>query len=67
MADREQLPYLGALPMFTELRVNSDAGTPEKNFELPKLREALEHVTQTLAGEVSKRNLSQQTPTLNIT
>jgi ATP-binding protein involved in chromosome partitioning len=67
MADREQLPFLGALPMFTDLRVNSDAGTPEKNFELPRLREALEHVTQALAGEVSKRNLSQQAPTLNIT
>jgi ATP-binding protein involved in chromosome partitioning len=66
MADREQLPYLGALPMFTDLRVNSDAGTPEKNFALPKLREALESMTTALAGEVSKRNLAPQTPELKI-
>jgi ATP-binding protein involved in chromosome partitioning len=67
MAEREGLPYLGAIPMFTELRLNSDAGTPAKNFELPKLRDALEHVTTTLAGEVSKRNLGPQAPTLNVT
>ena len=66
MAAREGLPYLGAVPMFTELRVNSDAGTPGKNFDLPKLREALEHMTTTLAGEVSKRNLAPQTPELKI-
>ncbi|HEY8668038.1 MAG TPA: Mrp/NBP35 family ATP-binding protein, partial [Tepidisphaeraceae bacterium] len=39
-AQRLKLPYIGALPMFPELRVNSDAGTPEKNFEgTPLLRE----------------------------
>src|SRR5688572_6739118 len=32
-AQRLGLPFLGALPMFTALRVNSDAGTPHKNFE----------------------------------
>lgn len=53
-----QLPFLGELPMFPELRVNSDAGTPQANFEKnPKLREALEHIVGALAGEVSKRNL----------
>src|SRR5207237_2915353 len=32
------LPFLGALPMFTELRVNSDAGNPTANFQgNPKL------------------------------
>ena len=61
------LPYLGAVPMFTELRVNSDAGTPGRNFEgSPKLREALEGVVGHLAGEVSKRNMGAAAPTLTI-
>ena len=38
-AQRLGLPYLGAIPLFTELRVNSDAGTPNRNFEgNPRLR-----------------------------
>jgi ATP-binding protein involved in chromosome partitioning len=62
------LPFLGEIPMFTELRVNSDSGRPEANFEgNAKLRAALEHVVTHLAGEVSKRNLGPQGPTLNIT
>ena len=62
------LPFLGEIPMFTELRVNSDSGNPTANFTGPvKLREALETVVSRLAGEVSKRNLSAPAPTLNIT
>lgn len=62
------LPYLGAVPMFTELRVNSDHGKPEWNFTTnPKLRQALETVVGHLAGEVSKRNLRGAGPELNIT
>lgn len=67
-AARWNLPFLGALPMFTELRVNSDAGTPAKNFEgHPRLKAALEQLVTHLAGEVSKRNLAPAAPTLNIT
>src|SRR5205814_7651293 len=29
------LPFLGAIPMFTELRINSDAGNPTANFQAP--------------------------------
>ncbi|CAN5581237.1 Mrp/NBP35 family ATP-binding protein [soil metagenome] len=66
-AKRLGIPFLGELPMFTELRRNSDAGTPEKNFEgSPKLKEALEHIVQTLAGEVSVRNLSSAPVKLEI-
>src|SRR4051812_24670266 len=66
-AQRLHLPYLGAIPMFTELRVNSDAGTPHRNFEgTPKLREALESIVGHLAGEVSKRNVGTAAPTLTI-
>jgi len=63
-----QLPYLGELPLFPELRVNSDAGDPTKNFQgNPKLRDALNHICQALAGQVSIRNLQTKGPDLNIT
>jgi ATP-binding protein involved in chromosome partitioning len=67
-AQRLHLPYLGAIPMFTELRVNSDAGDPTANFEGPnaKLREALEQLVQNLAGAVSKRNMAPAGPELTI-
>ena len=46
------------LPMFTELRINSDSGKPHANFEQNTvLRAALEHIVGALAGEVSKRNM----------
>jgi ATP-binding protein involved in chromosome partitioning len=61
------VPYLGAIPMFTELRINSDHGQPEWNFTTnPKLRDALEMVVRHLAGEVSKRNLQSAGPTLTV-
>ncbi|HSZ58710.1 MAG TPA: Mrp/NBP35 family ATP-binding protein [Tepidisphaeraceae bacterium] len=61
------VPYLGAIPMFTELRVNSDHGQPEWNFTTnPRLRDALESVVRHLAGEVSKRNLQSAGPTLTV-
>lgn len=61
------LAYLGAVPMFTEVRVNSDAGRPAANFEgSAKLREALETIVGNLAGEVSKRNMQGAGPKLTI-
>jgi ATP-binding protein involved in chromosome partitioning len=66
-AQRLHLPYLGAIPMFTDLRVNSDAGNPIANFTgNPKLRDSLEAVVQTLAGEISKRNMQPSGPELTI-
>ena len=65
-AQRLEVPFLGALPMFPELRVNSDAGTPQKNFESnPALRDALEHIVKNIAGQISIRNL--QTPAADLT
>lgn len=61
------MPYLGAIPMLTELRVNSDIGKPHANFETnAKLRQSLESISGRLAGEVGKRNASAATPTLTI-
>ncbi|MGE5607746.1 MAG: Mrp/NBP35 family ATP-binding protein [Bacillota bacterium] len=66
-AQRLGLPFLGAIPMFQELRVNSDAGTPHANFDgNPKLAQALETIVKNLAGQVSLRNLRTEGPTLNI-
>jgi ATP-binding protein involved in chromosome partitioning len=66
-AQKLEVPYLGALPMFTEVRVNSDQGKPEANFTSnPKLTEALERVVKNLAGEVSKRNLAGGGPELTV-
>jgi ATP-binding protein involved in chromosome partitioning len=62
------LPFLGALPLYTELRANSDSGQPELNFTVnPALGTALEHIVRSLAGEVSKRNVAGAGPTLEIT
>jgi ATP-binding protein involved in chromosome partitioning len=61
------VPFLGELPMYQELRVNSDAGTPYLNFESnPDLRAALEAIAGRVAGEVSKRNMMSSGPELTI-
>jgi ATP-binding protein involved in chromosome partitioning len=66
-AKRLGLPYLGAVPMFTSLRVNSDMGTPIKNFEEnPLLAESLTRIVQNLAAQISQRNMAGQGPELNI-
>ena len=47
------LPFLGDLPMYPELRINSDAGNPTANFTgTPKLAEALLAITVNLQKQV---------------
>jgi ATP-binding protein involved in chromosome partitioning len=59
--------FLGAIPMFTEMRANSDAGTPIKNFQGNAILEkSLEQFVRRVAGEVSKRNLGSTGPTLTV-
>ncbi len=61
------VPFLGALPLYPQLRVNSDAGDPVANFEGdPRLRDALENIVGNLAGQISVRNLQGGMPELNI-
>jgi ATP-binding protein involved in chromosome partitioning len=68
VAQKLGMPFLGDVPMFKELRENSDAGTPLKNFDGdPVLRKSLETIVTHLAGEVSKRNLGPGGPTLTVT
>jgi MinD-like ATPase involved in chromosome partitioning or flagellar assembly len=67
MARTLDLPFLGDIPMFPELRINSDAGKPHANFEhTAELREALENVARNLAGQVSLRNLGAPEAQLEI-
>lgn len=67
-AQRLGLPYLGGMPMFTEVRVNSDAGTPVENFTTnATLTAALEGLVNNLTAQVNLRNLSAATPALNVT
>jgi len=66
-AQRLNLPFLGAIPLIPELRINSDAGTPHKNFEGdPQLKQSLESMVQMLAGQISLRNMQPRTPELNV-
>ena len=61
------LAYLGSLPLFPELRANSDAGNPTANFENnPKLADALNALVKTLAAQVSLRNMQSSGPELTI-
>jgi ATP-binding protein involved in chromosome partitioning len=65
-AEKLGLPFLGELPLYPALRVNSDTGKPHANFEVPGLHEALDTITEHLAGEISKRNLQGRGPELTI-
>jgi len=44
MARQLGLPYLGELPMFTELRVNSDAGNPTAKASLRRFYDKVQAV-----------------------
>ena len=66
-ARKLRLQFLGALPLFPELRVNSDSGQPVKNFEgNPRLRDALTHIVGNLAAQVSLHNAQDSGPELSI-
>jgi ATP-binding protein involved in chromosome partitioning len=61
------IPFLGELPMFPELRVNSDAGDPSANFNgTPKLKAALEEIAKNLVAQVNLQNLQQPQVQLNV-
>jgi ATP-binding protein involved in chromosome partitioning len=67
-AQQQNVPFLGALPLYPDLRANSDAGDPTKNFTTnPNLAQALTKITQNLTAQVNLRHLQTPTPELNIT
>lgn len=61
------IPFLGALPMYQELRVNSDAGQPVMNFTSnTNLADALISIVKNLTQQVELRNQQPAVPELNI-
>lgn len=68
-ARRLGLPFLGALPLFPELRMHSDAGTPHANFDGPsrELAACLETLTANLVAQVELRRAFQSAPELTVT
>ncbi|MBV8781180.1 MAG: Mrp/NBP35 family ATP-binding protein [Phycisphaerae bacterium] len=60
MAEQMDLPFLGAVPMVRELRINSDQGKPHANFEEPLLHDALNTIVANLVAQVGKRNQEQK-------
>ena len=67
VATQMGLPFLGALPMFPELRQNSDAGTPLQNYAGdPALRSSLEQIVTNLVAQVVHRQTMGDGPQLTI-
>ncbi len=65
MAMEMGVPILGEIPIHMELRTNTDAGDPRKNFEgNPQLRDELEAFAQRVIKEVDSRASEQ--PTLRV-
>jgi ATP-binding protein involved in chromosome partitioning len=55
------LPYLGEIPLNTQIRVHGDRGDPEQCFTgiNEKVHAAIENVVQNLAGQISVKNMQQ--------
>ena len=68
-AGRLRLPFMGALPLFPELRINSDAGTPHANFDGPNrdLAASLEMLVSSLLAQVELRRAFPGAPSLTVT
>lgn len=65
-AQQLELPFLGRLELFPDLRINSDAGTPHANYETsPQLARSLEGIVRELIEQVRLRD-QKLGPTLEI-
>ncbi len=69
MAEALNLPFLGALPIHPELRINCDAGTPLVNWKTPALAKELDAMCESLAQQISIASYSGKLvqPTLSVT
>ena len=69
LAQEMNLPFLGAIPIHMELRVNSDEGTPLRNWENAALAEELDRVAKNVAAQISITAMSGEyvQPSLSIT
>ncbi len=67
MAARLNVPFLGAVPITTALRVNSDAGNPTANFEGGgDLRKALEGVVERVEQQAALAGAKSAGPVLKV-
>ena len=67
MAQSMGLPYLGGMPIHTQLRANCDAGTPLRNWDVPAVARDLDGLCQRLASQVSIQALGGFVqPTLSV-
>jgi ATP-binding protein involved in chromosome partitioning len=68
MAARLSLPFLGAVPITTALRENSDKGDPTANFRRGALAAALETVVENVEKQAALASIRQgkTRPTLKI-
>lgn len=62
------VPFLGEIPLNVSVRINGDAGTPEKSFtDAPDyVRDAIQRVVEVTAGQISIKSVEQPAPTLSI-
>ncbi len=69
LAAEMNLPFLGAIPIHMELRANSDAGQPGRNWKVnEQLSRQLDDLCRNLAAQISIATMSGQyvQPTLSI-
>lgn len=69
MAGGMGIPFLGAIPIHMQMRINADNGTPLGNFEIDEeMTEAMLSTARNLAQQVSIASLSDGNarPTLTI-
>lgn len=71
MAQRLNVPFLGAIPITMALRANSDSGNPTANFEgsdAPgkRLVASMEQMLTNLEGQIALSGMKEKRPTLSI-
>ena len=68
LAQTMGLPFLGGVPLTPGLRINSDAGTPTKNWDDPDLAAAFDGLSTMTASRISVAAAQgkYQMPTISI-
>jgi ATP-binding protein involved in chromosome partitioning len=68
MAAAMNLPFLGAVPIHPELRINCDEGRPTENWKVPALGRELDAICENLAAQISIATRSGKLvqPTLSV-
>ena len=70
MAGAMNLPFLGAIPIYPQMRINADSGRPLENWNVSdELSSALDAMCQNIAQQISIATMSGKyvQPTLSVT